>query len=189
MPGDYYVQVKCYDGKAFSGVFEAVLLVKASREIMGPTEMTPRNSSDPTPLINWSGAHYEDSPGGDENFSYQIRLGSEPSLGDIFQWSLFSNATSYQVKDPLNRGEVFYVEIRAFDGYLYSKVSVFTLRISEFIITVGFNETNYIYTITDGTNRTINAFIMNSGQLMFILKVKGFFKVWSNQLHDAKYIK
>ncbi|MDP6155151.1 MAG: hypothetical protein QF682_03320, partial [Candidatus Thermoplasmatota archaeon] len=163
-PGYYYVQVKCYDGNAFSGIFEGVVHVKGAREIAGPSEIALHSSTDPTPLLNWSGAHYKDSPGGDEIFSYYIRLGSEPLLGDILGWSLVSNATSYQVEAPLMRGEIIYVEIKAFDGHQYSEISFFTLRISEFQLTVGFNETNYLYMITDGTNQTIRAFIKNTGR-------------------------
>ena len=163
-PGDYNVQLKCYDGKAFSGVFESVLRVKAVRKIIGPTEFMPRNSTDTTPLINWTGAHYLENTGNNENFSYYIRIGSEPSLGDILQWTLVSNVSSYQVEAPLRRGELVYVEIKAFDGHQYSEVSSFSLRIGDFVLTVGFNETNYIYTITEDSNRSIRAFIKNSGR-------------------------
>ena len=163
-PGDYYVQVKCYDSQAFSRIFEAVIRVKTEREIIGPTEIIPRISSDPTPLINWSGAHYMNSPGTNENFSYLIRLSSEPSLGDLLPWSLVSNTTSYQVEKPLRRGDTVYVEIKAFDGHQYSEVSIFDLWIGDFSLTVGFNETNYIYKITGEANQTIRGFIKNSGR-------------------------
>ena len=161
-PGTYYVQIKCYDGKEFSDVYGTTLTILAPRAINKPIVMLPTSTTDLNPLINWSGAHYADSPGMEANFSYMIRIGTGETVGDILEWTFIANATLYQVETGLSEGGTYHVQIKATDGTLYSEVFTETLRVKDFNIVMEFEGTSQYILEGDGP-QIIEAFIENMG--------------------------
>ena len=176
-PGLYYVQVKCYDGSSFSEVYESTIRIILAETIVGPALMGPAFSMERTPLLNWSGAHYANTPAVEENFSYYIRLGSDLTNGDFLDWTFIANMTSYKVTNKLPINVPIYVQIKAFDGVQTSAVVTSTLLIGEFRLTVGFNETSYLFIVNHDKNQTIKAFIKNYGSnnVTVLLSVEGTF--------------
>ncbi len=171
----YSVQIKCHDGKTFSDVFETSLRVLPPRVLIGPDTIMPGFSIDPIPLINWSGAHYQDAPDSIENFSYYIQLGTEPGDDDILKWNFVANRTHYAVDNPLPLGTDIYVQIAATDGSFLSETSTGMLRIGEFLIIVGFDIPNYVLFVEKGKAQTLRAFINNKAadNITVTLSVEG----------------
>ena len=175
--GLYYVQVKCYDGSSFSGIYESTVRLILAETIVGPTLVGPEFTMERTPLINWSGAHYANTPALEENFSYYIRLGSNRTSGDLLDWTFVANVTSYRLARKLPINVPIYVQIKAFNGVQTSAVVTSMLLIGEFRLTVGFNETSYLFIVNPDKNQTIRAFIKNYGSnnVTIILSVEGTF--------------
>jgi len=177
--GRYYFQVKCFDGSLFSDVFETTVDILNPRPPLPPTSFDPSFTTDPTPLLNWSGASYPDGDNtaytDEGNFSYLIQLGTNETTGDVLPWTLVENQTFYQVENELWFRKPIFVQIKAFDGILYSNVSVWTLVVTEFRLTIGFNVTNYIYNLEESDGQILAAFIMNhgAGELTLTLSVAG----------------
>ncbi len=161
--GRYYFQLKCFDGFLFSQLYETTVDILTPRPLLSPTKLDPWFTTDPMPLLKWSGARYSDGNESDGNFSYLIRIGTNGTSGDIMPWTLVENRTYYQLEDELWLGKSVYVQIKTFDGSQYSNASVWTLVVTEFRLTVGFNVTNQLFNLEERENQILTAFIMNHG--------------------------
>lgn len=161
--GNYFVQIKCHDGHVFSETFETRLEILSPRNLVGPDVIQPGFSTDQKPEINWSGAHYEDSPTIFGNYSYYVQLGTDPSKSDIMESTFVANRTYYMVTEPLPMGVDIYAQITATDGSFFSDVSVGKFRVGEFRITVGFDVVNYVLHVKRGGSQSVRAFLRNYG--------------------------
>jgi len=173
--GRYYFQVKCFDGTLFSDIFETTVDILPPHPLLPPTGFDPSFTTDTTPLVKWSGASYLDGIDGEGNFSYLIRIGANETSGDVLPWTYIYNKTYYQLVKELWPGKTVFVQIKTFDGILYSNVSVWTLEVTEFRLTIGFNVTNYMFILEKKATQTLSAFIKNhgNGDLTVTLSVTG----------------
>ena len=126
--GTYYVQVKVSDGKAYSYVHQELLHIvgEGNAPPSPPTEMYPTTTWDSTPNITWVGAYDIDG----DDLSYSLRIGTTSGSGDIIPWLDGISEEHYQLETELPIGK-YHVQIKAFDGELYSIVFESVLEMTE----------------------------------------------------------
>lgn len=126
--GTYYVQVRVSDGKALSYVHQELMHIigEGNAPPSPPTEMYPTSTWDLTPEISWVGAYDIDG----DRLLYSIRIGSGSGEGDVLPWVEGLSEERYQIGSELPLGK-YYVQIRAFDGDLYSVTFEALLEITE----------------------------------------------------------
>ncbi len=126
--GTYYVQVRVSDGYSFSYIQQELLHIigDANAPPSPPTEMYPTKTWETTTNISWVGAYDINN----DNITYSIQIGSRSGAGDVLPWVDGIAVNSYRPKEELVIGK-YYVQIKAFDGELFSIVFEAVLEITE----------------------------------------------------------
>ena len=126
--GSYYIQVKVSDGYSMSYINQELLHVvsEGNAPPSPPTEMYPVSTWDTMPNISWVGAYDINK----DTLTYSIRIGSSSGLGDIVPWEEGITKEHYLVRKELAVGK-YYVQIKAYDGELFSMVFEGLLEITE----------------------------------------------------------
>jgi hypothetical protein len=128
LPGTYYVQLKAYDGHAWSQVHEEPMYITAGGNTppLPPTKILPDYTVNRKPTIRWYGATDPD----DDELIYYIRIGTKSYADDILDWHCTGNETSYTLDKKLAVDTTYYVQIKANDGTEDSYPHEETLKIT-----------------------------------------------------------
>ncbi len=112
--GDYYVQVWSKDQHFTSSVFQAKLSIDpgANTPPRPPTSVYPDTTKDIFPTISWSGAFDID---GDE-LSYFIQIGETLGGSEILAKQSTGTLEQITIKEPLERGKEYFIQIWTYDG-------------------------------------------------------------------------
>jgi len=126
--GTYYVQVRVSDGHSLSYIQQELLHVIGGENAppSPPTEMYPTRTWETTTNITWVGAYDINN----DTITYSIQIGSSSGAGDVLPWVDGLAKTNYRPKEELDIGK-YYVQIKAFDGELFSVVFEAVLEITE----------------------------------------------------------
>ncbi len=150
--GTYYVQVKVSDGKETSFVRQELMHVvgEGNAPPSPPTELYPTVTWDTTPKLTWVGAYDINN----DTLTYSIQIGTALDMGDILPWNDGLVESQYQIGEELEVGR-YYVQIKTFDGELYSQIFQSTLDVTEVGNMPPGNVSNIRPTVTTNTTPTI----------------------------------
>ena len=111
---DYYIQVWARDNYFFSPMVQEKMSIGDGFNTppRPPTMIMPNFTKEIFPVIRWDGAY--DMNG--DNLTYSIQIGETPGGGEIVKKISVGENNSYQVGEPLVRGEEYYVQVWSFDG-------------------------------------------------------------------------
>ena len=126
--GTYYVQVRVSDGHSSSYIQQELLHIvgDANAPPSPPTEMYPVKTWETTANISWVGAYDINN----DTITYSIQIGSSSGIGDVLPWVDGLTTNNYRTTKELAIGK-YYVQIKAFDGELFSVIFEAILEITE----------------------------------------------------------
>ncbi|MFO8050072.1 MAG: hypothetical protein R6V01_00020 [Thermoplasmatota archaeon] len=120
------------------------------------TNLTPRATSDTTPVLSWDPSS---DPDGDEVY-YFLRIGTYSSGSDILGWTSLLSNTRYSVKDRLSPG-TYYIDVFSSDGKDFAPISHFTVSIGIYNPVLELQRSQLV--VYQGSGATMNLTIFNKG--------------------------
>ncbi len=177
IPGDYYIQLKSYDGDLYSDVYHDVMTIIPVPNIRLPIYNGPTFTTDTKPVLNWTAAKYTDPKYSSVPLEYEIRLVSDDDNSQVvLDWTHVKNPP-YTIKQSLPGNTTYRIEIRADDGIVKTDLAdpAPRIHISVFNIVVGFEVPNYLYEFRENSPNSIVGYAANYGDddLKIKLKITG----------------
>lgn len=112
--GDYYIQVWSKDLYFTSPVFQAKISIdpNANTPPRPPTSILPDTTKEIFPTISWTGAFDKN----DDELTYFVQIGETLGGAEILAKQSTGTLGQITVKEPLERGKEYFVQVWAYDG-------------------------------------------------------------------------
>lgn len=116
-PGNYYVDVRAFDGIDYSPSPKCGQMVISNHPPSEVSGIAPDSTNIKAPTISWTPASDQDN----DPVAYYIQIGQSPGGNEVLNWTYVGDSTLYILSQVLSPGD-YYVQIITTDGYDNSTV-------------------------------------------------------------------